>query len=44
MNFLLHPLNLVTFFPLLGVLVILFLKPAQKSAGFCVFREKAKLA
>src|SRR6188472_4267881 len=32
MNFLLAPLNLVTFFPLLGVLVLLFMKPEQKSA------------
>ena len=32
MNFLLAPLNLVTFFPLLGVLVLLFLKPEQKTA------------
>lgn len=32
MNFLLEPLNLVTFFPLLGVLVLLFIKPEQKSA------------
>ncbi len=32
MNFLLQPLNLVTFFPLVGVLVILFLKPEQKDA------------
>src|SRR5688572_26681934 len=32
MNFLLEPLNLVTFFPLLGVLVLLFLKPEQKAA------------
>ncbi len=31
MNYLLHPLTLVTFFPLLGVLVLLFLKPEQKS-------------
>ena len=30
MNFLLHPLTLVTFFPLVGVLVLLFLKPEQK--------------
>ena len=29
MNFLLHPLILVTFFPLVGVLIILFLKPDQ---------------
>lgn len=32
MNFLLEPLNLVTFLPMLGVLVLLFLKPEQKSA------------
>ncbi len=32
MNFLLQPLNLVTFFPLLGVLVLLFLKPEWKTA------------
>ncbi|GAB4525451.1 MAG: NADH-quinone oxidoreductase subunit M [Anaerolineales bacterium] len=32
MDFLTHPLNLVTFFPLLGVLVILFLKQEQKNA------------
>jgi NADH-quinone oxidoreductase subunit M len=32
MNFILHPLVLVTFFPLLGVLVILFLKQEQKNA------------
>ena len=31
MNYLLHPLTLVTFFPLLGVLVLLFLKPEQKN-------------
>jgi NADH-quinone oxidoreductase subunit M len=31
MNYLLHPLILVTFFPLLGVLVLLFLKPEQKN-------------
>ncbi|HEX9027637.1 MAG TPA: NADH-quinone oxidoreductase subunit M [Anaerolineales bacterium] len=30
MNFILHPLTLVTFFPLVGVLVILFLKEEQK--------------
>jgi NADH-quinone oxidoreductase subunit M len=30
MNVLLHPLTLVTFFPLVGVLVILFLKEEQK--------------
>jgi len=33
MNFLLNPLTLVTFFPLLGVLVILFLRPEQKNAA-----------
>ncbi len=33
MNFFLHPLTLVTFFPLLGVLVLLFLKPEQKNAA-----------
>ena len=32
MNFLLEPLNLVTFFPLLGVLVLLFIKSEQKAA------------
>ncbi|RMF50800.1 MAG: NADH-quinone oxidoreductase subunit M [Anaerolineae bacterium] len=32
MDFLTHPLNLVTFFPILGVLVILFLKQEQKNA------------
>jgi len=32
MNYLLHPLTLVTFTPLLGVLVLLFLKPEQKNA------------
>jgi NADH-quinone oxidoreductase subunit M len=32
MNFLIHPLSLVTFFPLLGVLVILFLDSEQKNA------------
>jgi len=31
MNYLLHPLTLVTFAPLLGVLVLLFLKPEHKS-------------
>ena len=31
MNFLLHPLILVTFFPLVGVVIILFLKPDQKN-------------
>jgi len=32
MNPVLHPLTLVTFFPLLGVLVLLFLKPERKNA------------
>ncbi len=32
MNFLLEPLSIVTFFPLLGVLVLLFLKSEQKTA------------
>jgi NADH-quinone oxidoreductase subunit M len=32
MNFLLHPLNLVTFFPLVGVLVLLFIKSDAKNA------------
>jgi NADH-quinone oxidoreductase subunit M len=32
MDFLLQPLSIVTFFPLLGVLVLLFLKSEQKSA------------
>jgi len=32
MNYLLHPLTLVTFTPLLGVLVLLFLKPEQKTS------------
>ncbi len=32
MNYLLHPLTLVTFFPLVGVLVLLILKPEQKTA------------
>jgi NADH-quinone oxidoreductase subunit M len=32
MEFLLHPLNIVTFFPLVGALVLLFLKPEQKNA------------
>jgi len=31
MNLLLHPLILVTFFPLVGVLVLLFLKPENKT-------------
>jgi NADH-quinone oxidoreductase subunit M len=33
MSYLLHPLTLVTFFPLVGVLVLLFLRPEQKSAA-----------
>ena len=33
MNFLFEPLTLVTFFPLVGVLVLLFLKPEQKNAA-----------
>ncbi len=33
MNFLFYPLTLVTFTPLLGVLVLLFLKPEQKNAA-----------
>ncbi len=33
MNFILQPLNLVTFFPLIGVLVLLFLKKEQKNAA-----------
>ncbi len=33
MNFLVYPLTLVTFFPLLGVLVLLFLRPEQKTAA-----------
>jgi NADH-quinone oxidoreductase subunit M len=33
MNYLIHPLTLVTFFPLIGVLVLLFLKPEQKNAA-----------
>lgn len=32
MNFLFEPLSIVTFFPLLGVLVLLFLKSEQKAA------------
>ncbi len=31
MDFILHPLNVVTFFPLVGVLVLLFVKPEQKN-------------
>ncbi|MBN2044322.1 MAG: NADH-quinone oxidoreductase subunit M [Anaerolineales bacterium] len=33
MDFILQPLNLVTFFPLVGVLVLLFLKKEQKEAA-----------
>src|SRR4030067_844395 len=33
MNFLFQPLTLVTFFPLLGVLILLLLKPEQKNAA-----------
>ncbi len=33
MNYFLHPLTLVTFFPILGVLVLLFLKAEQKNAA-----------
>jgi NADH-quinone oxidoreductase subunit M len=33
MNYLLHPLTLVIFFPLLGVLVLLFMRPEQKNAA-----------
>ena len=33
LNNLLHPLTLVTFFPLVGVLIILFLKQEQKDAA-----------
>ncbi|MBM3144694.1 MAG: NADH-quinone oxidoreductase subunit M [Chloroflexi bacterium] len=32
MNLVLHPLTLVTFFPLLGVLVLLFFQPERKNA------------
>jgi NADH-quinone oxidoreductase subunit M len=32
MNFLLHPLTLTIFFPLLGILIILFMKKEQKNA------------
>src|SRR3972149_4630480 len=32
MNFVIYPLVLLTFFPLLGALVLLFLKPEQKKA------------
>ncbi len=31
MNLLLHPLTLVTFFPLVGVLILLFIKPEKKT-------------
>lgn len=31
MNYVFHPLTLVTFFPLIGILVILFIKPEQKN-------------
>lgn len=33
MNYLLHPLTLVTFFPLVGVLVMLFLREEQKNTA-----------
>ncbi len=33
MNLIFHPLTLVTFFPLVGVLVLLFLKEEQKEAA-----------
>jgi NADH-quinone oxidoreductase subunit M len=33
MAYLLHPLTLVTFLPLLGILIILFLRPEQKNAA-----------
>jgi len=33
MDLLLHPLNLVTFFPLLGVLILLFIKQEHKNAS-----------
>jgi NADH-quinone oxidoreductase subunit M len=33
MNFIFHPLTLVTFLPLVGVLILLFLKEEQKSAA-----------
>jgi NADH-quinone oxidoreductase subunit M len=32
MNLLIHPLTLVTFFPLLGLLVVLLIKPEQRTA------------
>jgi NADH-quinone oxidoreductase subunit M len=31
MNYVFHPLTLVTFFPLVGILVIFFIKPEQKN-------------
>ena len=33
MNNFLHPLTLVTFFPLVGVIILLFLRPEQKNAA-----------
>ncbi|MCU0487969.1 MAG: NADH-quinone oxidoreductase subunit M [Anaerolineales bacterium] len=33
MNYLLHPLTLVTFFPLVGIFILLFLKAEQKNAA-----------
>lgn len=33
MNYLFHPLTLVTFFPLVGILILLFLKAEQKNAA-----------
>ena len=33
MNYLIHPLTLVTFFPLVGVLILLFLKEEQRTAA-----------
>lgn len=33
MNYFLHPLTLVTFFPLVGILILLFLKQEQKNAA-----------
>ncbi|MBN2044680.1 MAG: Fe-S-binding domain-containing protein, partial [Anaerolineales bacterium] len=33
MDFVIYPLVLMTFFPLLGVLVLLFLKPEQKNVA-----------
>ena len=32
MDFVLHPLNLVTFFPLVGVVILLFINPMRKNA------------